>query len=394
MKNAVLHRILAWTRRTEMASVSCMRRTTLAGAFISIMGCGGFTDAESSERTGSSPVAGADSIRASDASKGSGSAVLTKANAFMATLGDKQRTALVQAYTFANAARWHTYPQSGLSRRQARIGLRLETLSDTQWGALNALLAAATGSGKNEGYDEIQQHLAVDDWIAQNGGGRDYGRENFYVAFLGEPSDTGIWQLQFGGHHLALTNTYRDGVLVGATPSFRAIEPHDGIQQGAITLRPQRDEWEAFVALLASLDTGQTAAARLAKKQDELLLGPEARNKDWNFPAKAQGIAAASLSEKQRTLLLRAISLYVNDVADADAAVILARYQRELDATYLSFSGSTSLTRTGDYVRIDGPSVWIELVMDPPYSTDKPHVHAVWRDRRTDYGGTRPNGGA
>ncbi len=72
---------------------------------------------------------------------------------------------------------------------------------------------------------------------------------------------------------------------------------------------------------------------------------------------------------------------------------VRALAERELDATYLGFSGSTSLTRTGDYVRIDGPSVWIELVMDPPYSTDKPHVHAVWRDKRTDYGGTRPNGG-
>jgi hypothetical protein len=29
-------------------------------------------------------------------------------------------------------------------------------------------------------------------------------------------------------------------------------------------------------------------------------------------------------------------------------------------------------------------------VMDPPYMADGPHVHAVWRDKRTDYGGTRP----
>jgi hypothetical protein len=114
------------------------------------------------------------------------------------------------------------------------------------------------------------------------------------------------------------------------------------------------------------------------------------RNKDWNFPVRTQGIAVSSLDEEQRALLMKAISLYVNDVADANAASILARYKSELDATYLSFSGSTSLTSTGDYVRIDGPSVWIELVMDPPYSTNQPHVHAVWRDKRTDYGGTRP----
>lgn len=321
-----------------------------------------------------------------------GTAVLSRAHAFMATLTDTQRAALIQEYSFANAARWHTYPQSALNRRHARIGLPLETLSDTQWRAFNTLLAAATGSDKNEGYDEIQQHLSMDDWISQSSGKRHYGRGNFYIAFLGTPSDSSVWQLQFGGHHLALNNSYRGGNLIGATPSFRAIEPHDVIQHSGTTLRPQRDEWEAFVTLLASLDPRQTASAKFDEKQDVLLLGPESMNKDWNFPVKAQGIAATSLSEQQRSLLLKAISLYANDVAEADAELILARYERELDTTYLGFSGSTSLTHTGDYVRIDGPSVWIELVMDPPYSTDTPHVHAVWRDKRTDYGGMRPKG--
>ncbi|WP_234710584.1 DUF3500 domain-containing protein [Sinorhizobium arboris] len=168
----------------------------------------------------------------------------------------------------------------------------------------------------------------------------------------------------------------------------RARQLHHIRHRGA-TLRPQLDELETFVALLASLDPRQKATAELADEQEKMLLGPEARNKDWNFPARAQGIPASSLNGEQRALLMKAISLYVNDVADATAATILARYARELDSTYLSFSGSGSLTRTGDYVRIDGPSVWLELVMDPPYSTNRPHTHAAWRDKRTDYGDTR-----
>lgn len=366
------------------------RCTTLASALIFMLDVGGCMAAETSEQAAAPqtpPSTTGPGRPLSHAS--SGAAVLQRANAFIATLSEAQRAALLQEYTFANAARWHTYPQWALGRRQARIGLKLSTLSAAQWDALNALLAAATGSGRNEGYDEIQQHLAADDWIRQNGGGKGYGRGNFYVAFLGTPSKTGTWQLQFGGHHLALTNTYRDGVLVGATPSFRGIEPHAAIRHDGAILRPQLDELEAFIALLASLDPRQRAAAKLATEQDKMLLGPEARHKDWNFPVRAQGIAASSLSRHQRALLMKAISLYVNDVADANAATILVRYERELDATYLSFSGSASLTRTGDYVRIDGPSVWIELVMDPPYSTNQPHPHAVWRDKHTDYGGTR-----
>ncbi|ANF57158.1 DUF3500 domain-containing protein [Halotalea alkalilenta] len=372
------------------ASSALVPRKLLAGAAISLLGSGMYAAADGSVQAVASQAGGADGSLAFGAPSGSGAEVLDRANAFMAMLDDEQRAALLQEYTFANAARWHTFPQWGMRQRQARIGLALGTLSDAQWSALNALLAAATGSGSNEGFDEIQQHLAMDDWIRRNGGREGYGRGNFYIAFLGAPSDSGIWQLQFGGHHLALTNTYRDGVLVGATPSFRAIEPHTVVELDGVTIRPQRDEWEAFVSLLASLDRGQTDAAELGRRQRVLLLGPEVRNKDWNFPARVEGIAAASLTETQRALLLKAISLYVNDIADADAELILARYERELDTTYLSFSGSPSLTRTGDYVRIDGPSVWIELAMDPAYSTDQPHVHAVWRDKRTDYGGTRP----
>jgi hypothetical protein len=364
------------------------RRTTLTSALIFMLGIGGCLAVETSEQA-TSPQTRSGNAVAFRPSEDSGAIVLERANALIATLSDAQRAALLQEYTFANAARWHTYPQWALGRSRARTGLRLSSLSAEQWDVLNALLAAATGSGRNEGYDEIQQHLAADDWIGQNGGGKGYGRGNFYIAFLGTPSNTGTWQLQFGGHHLALTNTYRGGVLVGATPSFRGIEPHTAIRYGGATLRPQLDELEAFVALVASLDPRQRGAAELADEQDEMLLGPEARNKDWNFPARAQGVPASSLSREQRALLMKAISLYVNDVADANAAAILARYERELDSTYLSFSGSASLTRTGDYVRIDGPSVWIELVMDPPYSTRQPHIHGVWRDKRTDYGGTR-----
>ncbi|ELX13517.1 hypothetical protein Jab_1c21510 [Janthinobacterium sp. HH01] len=320
----------------------------------------------------------------------SGAAVLARAQDFMATLSARQRADLVQDYTYANASRWHTFPQRSLSRGKARLGLRLGDLTAPQRHGAMALLAAATGGGANQGVDALRQHLAVDDWIAENGGGADYGAGNFLLAFIGAPAATGTWQLQFGGHHLALNHTYRDGVLAGATPSFRAAEPHQPLHYRGAELRPQRDQWEAMVRLLAALGPAQLAAATLARAQQVLLLGPEVRRKDWNFPARAQGVDAASLGAPQRRLLLDAIRRYVDDVPAADAAAIMARYERELDRTRIAFSGSKQLARTGDYVRIDGPSVWIELVMDPPHSTDQPHVHAVWRDKLTDYAGTRP----
>lgn len=53
----------------------------------------------------------------------------------------------------------------------------------------------------------------------------------------------------------------------------------------------------------------------------------------------------------------------------------------------IAFSGDSSLTNNADYVRIDGPSVWIEFVCQTGivYS-DQIHYHTIWRDHERDYG--------
>ncbi|OPH51872.1 hypothetical protein BC351_34215 [Paenibacillus ferrarius] len=114
----------------------------------------------------------------------------------------------------------------------------------------------------------------------------------------------------------------------------------------------------AFVALLASLDNDQLAAARLRGKYRDLLLGP---GKDWAFPNTAAGIRGSELSEDQRALLLTVIETYVGSIDDANAAIFLAGYKSELNSTYVGYSGSTSVSKPSDYIRIDGPSVWIEF---------------------------------
>jgi hypothetical protein len=52
-----------------------------------------------------------------------------------------------------------------------------------------------------------------------------------------------------------------------------------------------------------------------------------------------------------------------------------------LNQTKVSYSGATALNQEGDYVRIDGPHVWIEFACQAD-----DHYHTIWRDRVTDYG--------
>jgi hypothetical protein len=66
----------------------------------------------------------------------------------------------------------------------------------------------------------------------------------------------------------------------------------------------------------------------------------------------------------------------------------LATYTAELDNTYILYSGTTALDTKNDYVRIDGPHVWIEFSVQNGIIMSGVHHHSVWRDRVNDYGTT------
>lgn len=189
----------------------------------------------SSSTTASSSATASSTASANGTAAAGGVAAL--AQAFYNTLGSELQAAVLLDYSLDYAKRWSNLPQGLISgggapggggggSSQARVGINLGQLSDEQLTAFDALLKAATGTAEGLGYAEIQAHLAADDYLGDNGGGDDYGRENFYVALLGSPQDTGTWEFQFGGHHLAVANTYTDGALAGATPAFRGIEPN------------------------------------------------------------------------------------------------------------------------------------------------------------------------
>ena len=89
-----------------------------------------------------------------------------------------------------------------------------------------------------------------------------------------------------------------------------------------------------------------------------------------------------NLTAAKQSLVLNAIKLYVNDLDAATAAATLTAYTADLANTYVAYAGTGTMNTQGDYVRIDGPGVWIE------YSAQSSvHPHSVWRDHTTDYGG-------
>ena len=312
--------------------------------------------------------------------------VVCLTQAFVATLTPTQSTSVLLPYSLANAQKWSNLP-AGLS---ARYGVNLASLNATQLGAFRDLMLAVLAQNvTNEGYDEMLGNLVADNILYHTGGGTAYGAGNFYVSILGTPSTTGLWELLFTGHHYTQPYTFNGPAGSGYTPAFRGVEPATPVSNTANgrTYQPMEQERVTFASMLTGLSTTEQTTARLSATYTDLVLGP---GKDWQFPTTKQGLRVGSLTADKQALVLNAIKLYVNDLEPTIAATVLAKYTSELADTYIAYSGNTSVTAENDYIRIDGPSVWIEFSYQHGIIIQTtPHPHSVWRDRITDYGGTK-----
>jgi Protein of unknown function (DUF3500) len=304
------------------------------------------------------------------------------ADALKARVTPQVLAELQRPYTVGEAQKWSNFPPVGYPDR---VGPILAAFTPDQRGIIKAMLMEAASLLPNEGYDELEQILNADDFLqAETADTAGFSSGNYHIAFLGTPGPTGTWQLYFGGHHLAFANTYTDGVLAGATPSFRGVEPFVPFTQNGRENAPMVQELGAFAAALGGLTADEQEAARLAEAYTDIIAGPQ---KDDAIPTAHEGLRLGDLTAAQQAAVIVAIETYVRDVAAADADRIMARYAAELPETFIAFSGTPTLDSENDYVRVDGPSVWIEISMQPGRSVEGIHPHSVWRDKTQDYGG-------
>lgn len=306
--------------------------------------------------------------------------IVCLAEALEATLTSSQVSTLQLSYTYSNIQTWSNLPAA----MSARLGIKMGSLSSTQLAVAKELVKAMSGTVANEGWDEVQQLWAADDYLQVNGGGSTYGSGNYYIAFFGTPSTTGKFEIMMTGHHKTVANTYEGGELVAATPHFAAVEPLS-FTSGGVTYSPINQERDAFVNLLASLSDTQLATAKLSSTYSDLVLAP---GKDWQFPSTHSGLQCSALSSDQKELVMDVIATYVDDIDDANAATIMAIYEAALHDTYIAYSGTTAINTRTDYFRIDGPRVWIEFSVQNGVILSGVHFHSIWRDRETDYAGT------
>lgn len=316
--------------------------------------------------------------------------VVTQALAFRDMLSGTQLSSLQLTYSTTLARKWSNLP-CGAS---CRNGVQLGSLTTAQHAAAMAVVREALSDNASNGYGEYYGTNMAEAYLHANGGGSGYDSTLRWMAFLNEPSATGAWMLQFGGHHYAANIAFNDGHVIGATPFFMGVEPKS-FTYGGTAYAPLDDERAGLATMLASLSSAELTTATLSGSFSDCVMIPgETNGGTGTFPANPSGISCASLTTTQKNLVLDAIRNYVYDVDSATADAIMAVYTSEIDQTYIGFKGSGTsgnassfLVSSGNYARIDGPTVWVEFsCQNGVVIQGQIHYHTVWRDEDHDYG--------
>jgi hypothetical protein len=308
--------------------------------------------------------------------------IVASAQALLATL-DGAKRAKVQ-FRFDDGpqrTRWSNLP----SPMFQRVGLRVGDLTPEQKAAVMTLLSTALS---RDGYRKVTEIMRGDEVLrangggrggAQNGGGRGggvvFGEAEYYLAFVGTPSTTAPWMLQFGGHHLAINLTLA-GSQASMTPSLPAAQPASYTFEGR-TVRPLGNENDKAFALVNALNDAQRSQAILNYRVADLVLGPGQDGRT----IQPEGIRASALSAPQQTMLLELVREWAGIVNDAFGEPRMAEIRANLPQTYFAWSGPT-INGSSAYFRIQGPTLVIEYA--PQDSVD--HIHTIYRDPTNDYG--------
>jgi hypothetical protein len=300
--------------------------------------------------------------------------VVGAATAFLETLDDTQRGKV--SFAFDDAAqrkRWSNLPVGMAERR----GLRMGDLKQNQRDAVMKLLATVLSK---MGYDKVVGIVESDEVLRKEGrsGAPAFGRDEFFVSFLGKPSVKEPWILQFGGHHLALNITIagEQGVL---TPSLIAVQPARFTVDGK-TVRPMGRETDKALELIQALSDEQRKQAILGSQMRDLVLGPGHDGET----IQPEGLKTSTLNEPQRKLLLELVAEWSGIIHDSAATEKLNEIKANLADTWFAWSGPLEAGKA--YFRIQGPTVIIEYAPQRLGGDVTMHIHSMYRDPTNDYG--------
>ncbi len=380
-----------------------MRINTLAAALAAVAFCGACSAGSPSEAQPPpvQPFAAADAQTLK---------IVGAAQAYLASLNTAQQTASLFAYNdAAQRVLWSNFPTGIVNRK----GVTWGELNETQRTRLMDLLGAILSP---EGVRMMREQMDADEYLklntqqnvfgggARGGGGQPrqagaapppggappggggtraplrFGADQYYTAFLGTPSATAPWTLQFGGHHLAVNATVV-GANVTITPSLTGGQPVKYDWEGKPVYIVEHEVREAQ-ALIDSLTPDQRAKAVIAPAAIDLILGPGHDGQTLQ----PEGLQASAMTADQKARLLALIEARVGIVNADDAGAAIAKIRADIDRTWFAWFGPTN-EAGGAYFRVTGPTIVMEFSpQDVRTGGVSNHLHNMYRDPTNDYG--------
>jgi len=323
--------------------------------------------------------------------------IVAAAQAVLTTLDDAGRAKVQFPFEGPQKTRWSNLPSPMFQRE----GLRLGDVTQPQRTAVMTLLKAALSE---DGYRKVTEIMQGDEVLRKGqgdggrgapgpgrgpgpggggrgpggpgGGGVKFGEDEYYLAFLGTPSATAPWMLQFGGHHLAINLTLA-GSQASMAPSLPAAQPASYTFEGR-SVRPLGNENDKAFALINALDAAQRSKAILGSRVADLVLGPGQDGRT----IQPEGIPASALTAPQQKMLLDLVREWAGIQHTAFAEPRMAEIAANLPQTYFAWSGPTT-NGSAAYFRVQGPTLVIEYA---PQGGSVDHIHTIYRDPTNDYG--------
>jgi hypothetical protein len=204
--------------------------------------------------------------------------------------------------------------------------------------------------------------------------------EKYWFSVFGDPAADAPWGWRVEGHHLSLNFSSATGKVIATTPSFYGANPAEVRHGPRAGLRVLANEEDLARAIMTAASPEQRQRALLSADAPNDIITAPGNSIDLGKPA---GLAAADMSNVQKTLLRRLLSEFAHNLRHELAQRELAAIEEAgIDHVHFAWAGSVNPGEP-HYYRLHGPTFILEY---DNTQNDANHVHAVWHSRENDFG--------
>jgi hypothetical protein len=308
-------------------------------------------------------------------------AIRVAVEAWLVTLEPALRERATFAFESAERFAWDYRPGD-------REGLSIGEMDERQGTAAGAIVAAALSARSAAEVAAIVSLEPILGELERPNGRLGFERRDpalYWFSVFGDPAGEGPLAWRLGGHHVAIEQTFVDGRLAGAAPSFLGANP------AVVPAADWTGDRAGTRALTGEETLGRDLVRSLSVEQRRIAVvdpvaPPDIRSGIGRL-AVLDGIPAGIRHDQLEPAQQAALEALVRHYVDRSRPELAdEEWSRIVDAGFaamtFAWAGPDEPGR-GHYYAIRGPRTLIEY---DDTQDGANHIHAVWRDPTNDWG--------